>query len=249
MHQLYCPQTNERTDHAVTYDHIGGFPRKAALLHLNFAKLVLHSHVFRGLSVNDPIPHYLLDNTATAISSATNTIDLILTDPDASSVVVGMPSYLHCMTAFACMFLIKMAHKYGKDLIDPDQVWGMTMRLVHHYRSVPAGKWHLTQLMTPRLERMASILGPGGNIHRGSDHTLLGHGLPVNGQFLNGQNQHLRVLGSSALDLTPGAEAPMLEFATNNFFDYNMAFGLPAMFSFDSGDGGDLDSMQPFWRP
>lgn len=120
--------------------------------------LLLYSHVFRGLSSDDPIPYHLLDNTAAAISAATDTIELILTDPDAASVVVGMPSYLHSMTAFACMFLIKMAHKYGKSLVDPKRVWDLTTRLVRHFRSVPAGKWHLTKLMTLRLERMASIL-------------------------------------------------------------------------------------------
>lgn len=80
------------------YDAIGSFPRKAARLHFYFAKLHLFSHAFRGLLGSDHIPHYLLGCATAAISAAVSNIDLILTDPIVSLFVVGMPSYLHCVS-------------------------------------------------------------------------------------------------------------------------------------------------------
>ncbi|KAH8891506.1 hypothetical protein GQ53DRAFT_147907 [Thozetella sp. PMI_491] len=211
---------------AEEYDHIGRFPRKAARLHFNFAKLHLYSHVFRGLSGHDPIPHYFLDCTAAAISAATSTIDLILTDPEVSAVVVGMPSYLHCMTAFACMFLIKASAKYGKNLINPDHVWRMTTRLVRQFRSVPAGKWHLTRLMTHRLERMASILTP---IRSSED--LPGSNLNPDDPYIPEPSvnaQHFEFEGIGAGD------SPSADFQPDQFFNYNMNFGLPETIPFSS---------------
>jgi len=213
------------------YDHIGRFPRKAARLHLNFAKLLLYSHVFRGLSGNDSIPHYLVGNTSAAIEAAVSTIDLILTDPDAAAVVVGMPSYLHCMTAFACMFLIRVAHKYGEDLVDPEKVFDMTMRLVLHFRSVPAGKWHLTQLMTRRMERMASILRPDGIGPCGSQPFASGHHVAMN-RGAAGTHPHEQVLETGSLGV--GGEMFTFGYPTSDFLDCNMNFGLPALLSFDS---------------
>ncbi|KAK1633315.1 hypothetical protein BDP81DRAFT_397214 [Colletotrichum phormii] len=106
VHQI--THFNKELDHWIKHwseTLSGRFPRKGALLHFHFAKLHLYSHIFRGLSGDSPIPHHFLDCAATAISVATSTIDFINTDPDVAAGVVGMPSYLHCMTAFACMFL------------------------------------------------------------------------------------------------------------------------------------------------
>src|SRR6478752_4741008 len=91
---------------------IGGFPRKGIVLHYNFAQLYLYSHVFRGISKDDHIPHYFLDCALNGIKAATTIIDKFLNDPDITSGIVGMPSYVHSMTAFASMFLTKVATKY-----------------------------------------------------------------------------------------------------------------------------------------
>ncbi|KAK1499074.1 hypothetical protein CPAR01_02111 [Colletotrichum paranaense] len=202
------------------YQHIGRFPRKGALLHFHFAKLHLYSHIFRGLSGDSPIPHHFLDCAATAISVATSTIDFIITDPDVAAGVVGMPSYLHCMTAFACMFLIKVAVKYGGDLIEPDRVWNLTTSLVRHFRSLPAGQWHLANLMAPGLERMARTLKSG----RGDTSAQVLNTQPVNGD----QSQVIdpQLAGGSADGTLMGPEG---EF----FFDYDMSFGLSPVFQFD----------------
>ncbi|KAF9878706.1 C6 transcription factor [Colletotrichum karsti] len=227
VHQI--TQFNKELDHWLNHwlgtipeesEHIGRFPRKGAKLHFHFAKLHLYSHIFRGLSGDNPIPYHFLDCAATAISVATSTINFILTDPDIAAGVVGMPSYLHCMTAFACMFLIKVAVKYGGDLIEPDRVWDMTTSLVRHFRSLPAGRWHLANLMAPGLERMAATLkrSQTGELNH------LTETLPV-GNGINGAIDPQ--LGAPSTDGTfIGSEG---EF----FFDYDMSFGLSPVFNFD----------------
>ncbi|KAG5806101.1 hypothetical protein H9Q74_006015 [Fusarium xylarioides] len=136
---------------------IGGFPRKGIILHYNFAQLYLYSHVFRGLSKDEHIPHYFLDCALNGITAATTIIDKFVNDPDVALGIVGMPSYVHSMTAFASMFLTKVATKYH-DLIERDKVYELIMGLVQQFRSQPAGKWHLANLMTGGLERMAQTL-------------------------------------------------------------------------------------------
>ncbi|KAF4948999.1 hypothetical protein FGADI_9284 [Fusarium gaditjirri] len=136
---------------------IGGFPRKGIILHYNFAQLYLYSHVFRGLSRDEHIPHYFLDCALNGITAATTIIDKFVNDPDVALGIVGMPSYVHSMTAFASMFLTKVATKYH-DLIERDKVYELIMGLVQQFRSQPAGKWHLANLMTGGLERMAQTL-------------------------------------------------------------------------------------------
>nr|XP_036580014.1 C6 transcription factor [Colletotrichum truncatum]KAF6787770.1 C6 transcription factor [Colletotrichum truncatum] len=201
-------------------EHIGRFPRKGAKLHFHFAKLHLYSHIFRGLSGDSPIPYHFLDCAATAISVATSTINFILSDPDVAAGVVGMPSYLHCMTAFACMFLIKVAVKYGGDLIEPDRVWDLTTSLVRHFRSLPAGKWHLANLMAPGLERMAATLKRSYTGQPSQLHDIM----PAS----NGMNG---TIGSQLA--APGTDGAFLGPEGEFFFDYDMSFGLSPVFNFD----------------
>ncbi|KAF4964012.1 hypothetical protein FZEAL_10896, partial [Fusarium zealandicum] len=162
---------------------IGGFPRKGIILHYNFAQLYLYSHVFRGLSKDDPIPHYFLDCALKAISTATAIIDRFLHDPDVASGIVGMPSYVHSMTAFASMFLTKVAIKYD-DLVERDKVFDLIAGLVQQFRSQPAGKWHLANLMISGLERMAQTLKPAALGEMGTaDNVGFGQGVDVAGQM------------------------------------------------------------------
>lgn len=125
------------------------------------------------------------------------------------------------------MFLIKVAVKYGDDLVDPSRVWQLTTSLVHQFRSLPTGRWHLANLMAPGLERMAAMLGPGREIELQqlregetlrapmngaelTDPTLMGPGTAMEG---NGM-------------IPPGAGGEL-------FFDYGMSFGLSPVFQFD----------------
>ncbi|KAG9256553.1 uncharacterized protein F5Z01DRAFT_618106 [Emericellopsis atlantica] len=206
-----------------THHRIGAFPRKGALLHFHFAKLHLYSHVFRGLPGEQPVPHYFLECASMAIASATSIITFMRTDPDVAAAVNGIPSYLHSMTAFACMFLIKVAVKYGGDLIEKDRVYEMITGLVHQFRTLPTGKWHLANLMAGGLEKMVATLNPGldGQMMQFPDGTTM-RNMMVNS--LGGGGAHAQAhLGDPAFG----------EIDTDAFFDYGMSFGLSPVFPFD----------------
>ncbi|KAF4448385.1 Transcriptional activator of proteases prtT [Fusarium austroafricanum] len=139
---------------------IGAFPRKGALFHFHLAQLYLYSHVFRGQS--NQIPSHFLDTASMAVTSASAIIDILLTDPDLSTSIVGIPSYLLSMTAFAAMFLAKVSHKYGDELFRRDQALDQITRLINHFRSLSMGKWHLANLMIRGLETVTSLLTSHG---------------------------------------------------------------------------------------
>ncbi|RBR25272.1 uncharacterized protein FIESC28_01881 [Fusarium coffeatum] len=139
---------------------IGAFPRKGALFHFHLAQLYLYSHVFRGQS--NTIPGHFLDTASMAVTSASAIIDILLTDPDLSTSIVGIPSYLLSMTAFAAMFLAKVSHKYGQDFFRREQALDQITRLIRHFRSLSMGKWHLANLMIRGLETVTSLLTPQG---------------------------------------------------------------------------------------
>ncbi|KAI8624627.1 hypothetical protein F5Y19DRAFT_305919 [Xylariaceae sp. FL1651] len=142
---------------AENHDHIGKFPRKGVLLHYHFARLHLYSHVFRGLR-NTPIPAYFQDSAASAVAAATSIVNLLVTEPALPPALVGMPSYFHSMTAFACMFLAKSAMIHGDILIERAVVINLTTSLIQLYRSSPVGKWHLVKLMADGLEKIVRTL-------------------------------------------------------------------------------------------
>ncbi|KAI5464943.1 hypothetical protein BGZ63DRAFT_421932 [Mariannaea sp. PMI_226] len=205
------------------WPQIGSFPRKGTILHYNFAQIHLYSHIFRGLTGDDPIPHYFLDCASKAVAAATAIIDLIITDRDVAVGLVGMPSYMLSMTAFACMFLIKVAIKYGGDLIERRHVHDLTTGLVGQFRSLSAGKWHLANLMVGGLERMLSTLNaaapgqaplPPNGVPMGPG--MIPENVDVSGQMLQG-------------------DRPFTEMDGDLFFDYDMSFGLSPVFRFDPG--------------
>jgi hypothetical protein len=82
---------------------------------------------------------------------------MLLSDEEARRGLIG-PSYLLSMTAFACMFLIKVSMKYGNALAHRDDVTDLISRLVHMFRSTRTGKWHLLRLMEGGLQKMLDIL-------------------------------------------------------------------------------------------
>ncbi|RGP75106.1 transcriptional activator of proteases prtt [Fusarium longipes] len=200
------------------WTQIGSFPRKGTILHYNFAQIHLYSHIFRGLSGDAPIPHYFLDCAMQAVTAATAIIDLIITDPDVALGIVGMPSYMLSMTAFACMFLIKVAVKYGSDLIERQRVHDLTTSLVRQFRSLKAGKWHLANLMAGGLERMTATLAavePGqmGQTANGAVYNTM-ENVDMTGQMMPGNQVYTDMDGDT-------------------FFDYDMSFGLSPVFRFD----------------
>lgn len=154
-----------------------------------------------------------------AISAATSIINFIRTDPDVAASIIGIPSYLHSMTAFACMFLIKVAVKYGGDLIEKDHVHEMITGLVQQFRSLPTGKWHLANLMAGGLEKMAATLNPTE-----SQLQQIQNGVTMRNMMNGMPNSH---------DQLPGADQPLGDMEMGAFFDYGMSFGLSPVFPFD----------------
>ncbi|KAJ9668346.1 Histidine protein methyltransferase 1 [Coniosporium apollinis] len=167
---------------------LGGFPIKGVLLHYHFARLHLYSHLFRGLS-NAPIPDYFQEGASAAVSAAASIVDLLVTDQDLRDGLVGMPSYLHSMTAFACVFLLKIATKRSGQFIEDATVFDLTTRLVQLLRSASTGQWHLVHLMADGLEKMANSMlqEPQGS----SNNTPQNESLTPSAQYSNAQGQNL----------------------------------------------------------
>ena len=136
------------------------------------------------------------------------------------------------MTAFACMFLVKVAVKYGGDLVDPLRVWDMTTRLVKHFRALPTGKWHLAHLMAPGLEKMIATLDPN-RVNQAARMQAVGAvDFGANG-----------MMGSSAL--SNGMDQTMAGAEGDLFFDYGMSFGLSPVFRFDPSSLGLGEMFEP----
>lgn len=143
---------------------IGEFPVKNALIYYQFSKLYLFSHVFRGLANKDAVPVPLREAASGAIAAATNIIELVLQDPDITASLRGMPTFVHAMVCFACVFLLKLAAKRQDGLVESGLVSDLANRLVAQFRSIQAGKWHLAHLMADGLEKSASsLLGDSGS--------------------------------------------------------------------------------------
>ena len=148
-----------------------------------------------------------------AVTAATAIIDLIITDPDVALGIVGMPSYMLSMTAFACMFLIKVAAKYGSDLIERQRVHDLTTSLVRQFRSLKAGKWHLANLMAGGLERMTATLATPDPAQQTAVYNAMESNVDM-GQMMPGNQVYTDMDGDT-------------------FFDYDMSFGLSPVFRFD----------------
>ncbi|KAJ4321093.1 hypothetical protein N0V94_003040 [Neodidymelliopsis sp. IMI 364377] len=142
------------------HQFIGGFPTKGVIIHHHLAKLHLHSHVFRGLK-GGPVPAHFQESAVAAVTAATETIEMVLTDYDIQEGLVGIPHYIHSMIAFACAFLLNIASQYSGQYIADTMVFDMTTKAVQQFRSTAVGKWHLVHLMAEGLEKM--IVKKGGS--------------------------------------------------------------------------------------
>ncbi|KAJ4335973.1 hypothetical protein N0V87_005694 [Didymella glomerata] len=140
------------------HQFIGGFPTKGVIIHHHLAKLHLHSHVFRGLR-GAPVPPHFQESAVAAVSAATDTIEMVLTDHDIQEGLVGIPHYIHSMVAFACAFLLNIASQYSGQYITDTAVFDLTTKAVQQFRSTPVGKWHLVHLMAEGLEKMIAKKG------------------------------------------------------------------------------------------
>ncbi|KAH6892449.1 hypothetical protein B0T10DRAFT_560038 [Thelonectria olida] len=121
-------------------------------LHYNFAQLYLYSHIFQGLAY-DEFPFKLYENATKAVSAAIAIVNIMTADPSVTNTMAGMPSYTYSMTGFACVFLIKVAVKYGEQLVQEGHVYELVSSVARCFRSLSVGKWHLARLMADGLEK------------------------------------------------------------------------------------------------
>lgn len=128
------------------------------MLYYNFAQVHLYSRVFQGLSSNEPVPTYLFEYALKTIAAATAMIEGIIIDQEFGTDLMGMPSYMYSMTAFACMCLVKAAIKFGGTLVEMGRVYGLITSLVHQFRSRPVSSWHLAGPTAIGLERMLEMI-------------------------------------------------------------------------------------------
>ncbi|GKU04906.1 transcription factor [Fusarium langsethiae] len=166
------------------------------------------------------LPAHFLDTASMAVTSASAIIDILLTDPDLSTSIVGIPSYLLSMTAFAAMFLAKVSHKYGHDLFRREQALEQITRLIRHFRSLSMGKWHLANLMIRGLETVTSLLTPSG-VEKTQVHNPV-HSIPPGTENGNG----LGDMYANGNDLFSGIDSSTIP-------TWDTHFGLSPIFGFD----------------
>ena len=160
--------TQSKLTRVELHPHIGEFPTKGVILHHHLAKLHLHSYVFRGLK-GASVPSYFEDSAAAAVSAATSTVEMLLSDHDIRASLVGIPHYLHSMIAFACVFLLKVTAQHNGTNIDGKVVYDLTAKAVEQFRATPVGKWHLVHMMAEGLEKLIA----SKTDHRPEDQTAV----------------------------------------------------------------------------
>lgn len=99
----------------------GTYPSKGALLYYHFARFQLNSLALRGISIRqspeDAIPVNMSwdrrEAANIAISSAINTLKLIIEENDLYQALIGVPIFTHAMIAMCASSLLKMALAFG----------------------------------------------------------------------------------------------------------------------------------------
>lgn len=199
----------------------------------HFAKLYLFSHVFRGLGANEPVPGPLEEAATGAVAAATNIVELVLTDPNLRDGLKGMPTYLHAMTCYACVFLLKIAAKRTDGLVEVNAVASLASRLVAQFRGAQVAKWHLAHLVADGLERSAVALlggrgsaasgeGGGGSLDPGAAESASRMAF---GLYLDPSSSALRgptsLMGGGYSQVPSSLQSPDLNFGAQGFFDFN----------------------------
>ncbi|KAL3455270.1 hypothetical protein BJX64DRAFT_297859 [Aspergillus heterothallicus] len=126
---------------------IGAYPSKAIMLHYHFSKLLVTSHVFRGLGrdpIDNPLPTEFESLAMEAVTSARSVLDSTVNDPDIVDAFVGVPHYYHTMIAFAASFLLKTAKIYhGHVSIDSSTVIDAIKPVIDLCLGVQCTSYHL----------------------------------------------------------------------------------------------------------
>jgi hypothetical protein len=198
------------------HQFIGGFPTKGVIIHHHLAKLHLHSHVFRGLK-GSPVPPHFQESAVAAVTAATDTIEMVLTDYDIQNGLVGIPHYIHSMIAFACAFLLNIASQYSGQYIDDAVAIDLTTRAVQQFQSTAVGKWHLVHLMAEGLEKMIAKKGgsPAARTLPGLPTDVSQSGVP------NGSELSTPLNGGSYGDNYFGGLDEAYSLGTSSFLNFN----------------------------
>lgn len=139
------------------------------------------------------------------------------------------------MSAFACMFLAKLAMIHGDQLIDRQQVMDSIVRLAGFYRSTPVGKWHLVNLMADGLDKIVETLKANGT-------SLLNQ--PPRIDLAPAQTEE----GDFASLMNPAFSGDSaFSFDANFLLDSNMSLGAPELMYFSNGTNmpGLMDNFSP----
>lgn len=106
----------------------------------------------------EQIPPYFKDAASTAVSHATTILELLLNDVDIRRGIVGVPHYFHTMISFACVVLLKVIHRYRKDLnIDVAITHALIQQVIDLFRRTNCGRYHLVHWMAGGLTKMLAI--------------------------------------------------------------------------------------------
>ena len=115
---------------------VGDFPKAGVQLHLQFGKLYLGHHVFRGLSSSSPIPQHFLSAANMACSAARSVFSMILHNVSLRASLVGRPHYVFIMTSFAGHFLLEVCDKYSDQISSPGIDVSETIQLIQDVLAV-----------------------------------------------------------------------------------------------------------------
>jgi hypothetical protein len=128
------------------------------MLHHRFSKLLVSSHVFRGLGrdpVQDPFPAEFQPLALVAIDSAKSVLDLTVNDPDIVAAFAHIPHYYHTMIAFACSFLLKTATIYAEHIsIDSGAVINSITPVISLCLGVKCTAYHLAHWIGRGLQAL-----------------------------------------------------------------------------------------------
>lgn len=125
-------------------------------LHYQFAKLYLAHHVFRGLK-NDPIPLHFIPAANTAHQAASFIFEMLFSNTELRSHLVGVPHYFHIMISFAGHLLMELCLKHREELGIPA---ADTMNRIHtvlqYFARMPTTPQHpLARITSGLVKRLA----------------------------------------------------------------------------------------------
>ncbi|KAJ9622015.1 hypothetical protein H2203_006896 [Taxawa tesnikishii (nom. ined.)] len=96
--------------------YVATYPAKGVVLHYHFAKLQLNALAYRGLSEQTAsvMSTAQREFASFAVLSAENLLNVVLSEPDIRSCLVGVPLYLHTIITFSVVFLLKIHLKWSR---------------------------------------------------------------------------------------------------------------------------------------